>query len=68
MQMKVYNLNSVQIQRKKKAEERMHRKVIKGKRIIPHLLINIENKDHNKQLTTNPDADENNNLLTYEET
>jgi hypothetical protein len=58
----------VQISRKKKAEERMHRKVIKGKRIMPHLLVNTENKEYIKQMTTNTDVDENNNLLTYEET
>ncbi len=67
-QMKVILLYTVQIMRKIKAEERIHRKVIKGKRIIPHLLVNTENKEYIKQMTTNADAEENNNLLTYEET
>ncbi len=66
--MKVILNNLVQILRKKKANERLHRIVIKGKRIIPHLLVNLDNKDLAKHMTTNADIDDINNLLTYEET
>ncbi len=56
----------MQILRKKKAEERMHRKIIKGKRVLPHLLITREDKKLNRENISNKDNDDIN-IINYNE-